>query len=155
MTKLLFLPLIALLGCSGCATYILAGSPTIVRLQPTVQTALFGLYAATTGQPTGPEIGLCLVGHRIGHTIHVTSVVVPSYQEGNTRTAIRGFSCTGIEGVVGRAHFHPSYEWGETCLRSGTDALSHQMGGMAIDLVYCSGGRYKWYTIDGSTGGRS
>lgn len=144
-----------LFSCSGCAIRQ-QQRPLIVHVSFASQAALYNLFAATTGQPNGPEIGLCAVGHIIQNVAYVTSVVVPYYQTGNTRNSINQLSCEGILNVLGRIHFHPDHPafGGDLpCRRSPVDEISHARSGYAIDIVQCSRARFRWYTM-GAQGGR-
>lgn len=140
------------LGCSGCA--LREPRPLVVQVNYAAQAALYNLYAATTGSGEGPEVGLCAVGHIIGSVVYVTSVAVPFYQHGNTRTSIRMLSCEGVDGVVGRIHFHPDMGPNFPCRRSFVDEATHVRSGYAADIVWCSRGKYRWYSRTGSQGGR-
>lgn len=149
--RALLLALTLLVGCSGCS--IRGQRPIVVQVNYAAQAALFNLYAATTGLPGGPEVGLCAVGQIRNGVVYITSIQVPYYQTGNTRFSIEQLSCEGIDGALGRIHFHPDVP-GMLCRRSVTDERSHIRSGYATDIVFCSKARYRWYTRLGTEGGR-
>ena len=141
---------LVLTTCSGCATRGPIGEPVVrVHVSDAALSALLTLHAATTGTPTGNEVGLCLTGARYKNVIHVTGVAVPPVQLGNTRTSVFILSCEGVSNVVGRAHFHPWADHRGQCHRSETDRRTHRVLAFPADVVVCEG-QARWYSVNAS-----
>lgn len=138
-------------GCSACAT-VLTTATGGTFVTGTAERQLRDMITATTGQPDGHEIGGCLRGYTTPDgAVVVTEVVYPTRMRNTSRTGIAQLACFGLDGIVGRVHFHPWFATNDgQCLRSPeADAPTHAASSYPIDIVVCPGGTYRWYRRDG------